>query len=114
MNKITDELIEDFGFPHEWDLIKWSQTLCFDCRWHYPTDHDEAPKNFSGWPTMLVTDGDCGICHIRISEDGDDAFEIEPINCNFFSIQYEYFREFRLAVDEADREFTECLQEEVK
>jgi hypothetical protein len=114
MSQITDEMLEDFGFEDENELIEWSQTLCFDCRWHYSTEQDETPKNFRGWPAMLVTDGDCGVCHVRISEDGDDAFEVEPINCYFFSIRYEYLEEFRLAVDEADREFNECLLEDAK
>tara|TARA_R110000751_G_scaffold117166_4_gene217360 strand:+ start:73 stop:426 length:354 start_codon:yes stop_codon:yes gene_type:complete len=108
MEKATKELLKDFGFADHGEFIDWSQTMSFGVRWHY--DLDDGPKNFGGWPRMLVTDGDCGIC--LITSDNDEDIEMEHVGCSYSSIPYECIEDFRLAVDEADRDHQECLEED--
>ena len=110
MEEATKQILEDFGFADENELEVWSAGLCFAARWHYSIDN--GPKNYGGLPKMLVTDGDCGLCLIRVASEGDDAIEIEQIACRWSSIPYKYIEDFRLAVDEADRDLRECLEED--
>ena len=108
MEQATKKLLKDFGFADENELINWSQTFRFDVRWHY--DLNDGPENFGGWPRMLVTDGDCGIC--LFTPDDDETIEIEHIGCSYCSIEWEYIDNFRLAIDESNRDWEECLQED--
>lgn len=108
MEQATKKLLKDFGFADENELINWSQTFTFDVRWHYSSD--DGPENFGGWPRMLVTDGDCGIC--LFTSDDDETIEIEHVGCSYCSIEWEYIDNFRLAIDESDRDWEECLQED--
>lgn len=110
MEQATKDLLEDFGFADENELIQWSQTLIFDVRWCY--SEDGGPENFEGWPSMLVTDGDCGIC--LITSDSNDTIQVEPVGCNYSSISYECIDNFRLAVDESNRDWIECYEDEFR
>lgn len=108
MEQATKYLLEDFGFADENELINWSQTFVFDVRWHYEPEDDL--KNFGGWPRMLVTDGDGGIS--LFTTDEDETIGIEHIGCSYCNIEWEYIDNFRLAIDESDRDWEECLQED--
>jgi len=110
MEQATKHLLEDFGFTDENELIQWSQTLSFDVRWHY--SEDDGPEHFGGWPSMLVTDGDCGIC--LVTSDSDDTIQIEHVGCRYSSISYEHINNFRLAVDESNRDWTESYEDELR
>ena len=108
MEQATKDLLEDFGFADENELIQWSQTLILMSVGI--TAQKTGPENFGGWPRMLVTDGDCGIC--LITSDDDETIEIEHVGCSYCSIEWEYIDNFRLAIDESDRDWEECLQED--